>query len=100
MLWTIRKYQIDGVVLAGTNGEYFSLMEKEIIQMTEIAAEVLIDTNINLVVGGSALSARQQINLGRRLQKAGAQALLNMAPFAVVLTEKEYYELESTHSTK
>ena len=92
MLKVMIQYDIDGIVIAGTNGEYFSLEEKEKIQMTEIAAEILLPTKINLVVGGTALSLNEQIKLGRGLRKAGAQALMNRSPFASAITDNEYCE--------
>lgn len=84
------EFEIDGVILAGTNGEYFSLEEKEKVRMTEIAVEILAPTKINLVVGGTVLSLEGQIRLGRKLRKAGAQALINMVPIAPILSDDEY----------
>jgi len=90
MMNTMAEFEIDGVILAGTNGEYFSLEEKEKVRMTEIAAEILAPMKINLVVGGTALSLQGQIRLGRKLRKAGAQALINMVPIAPILSDEEY----------
>lgn len=90
MLETVARFDIDGVVLAGTNGEYFSLREREKLRMTEIAAQALEPTSINLVMNGTALSLREQIRLGRKLRDAGAQALMNLAPLSLMLTEGEY----------
>ena len=92
MLTTLTHYDINGVVMAGTSGEYFSIQDDEKIRMTEVAAEVLADTRINLVVGGSAPSLAQQIRMGRELRKAGAQALLNLASIGCALTDNEYVE--------
>jgi dihydrodipicolinate synthase/N-acetylneuraminate lyase len=90
MLETVARFGIDGVVLAGTYGEYFSLREEEKLRMTEIAAQALEPTRIHLVVNGTALSLGEQIRLGRKLRDAGAQALMNLAPLSLTLTDAEY----------
>ena len=90
MINTMAEFEIDGVILAGTNGEYFSLEEKEKVRMTEIAAEILAPMKINLVVGGTASSLEGQIRLGIKLRKAGVHALINMVPMIPILSENEY----------
>jgi 4-hydroxy-tetrahydrodipicolinate synthase len=92
MLDVVIEYEVNGIVLAGTTGEYVSLEHAERIRMTEIAAEVLHATNIRLVVGGTAISLHEQITLGRQLAAAGAEALMNIAPLAGLLTDSEYCE--------
>lgn len=92
ILGVIKGSGVDGVILAGTHGECFSLENRERIPMTEIASEVLSPTRINLVVSGTALTLNDQIKLGRQLADAGAQALINLFPFISILSDDEYFE--------
>lgn len=85
---------IDGVVLNGSNGEFFHLTDAERCKLVDAAVEV-IDHRAKLYVGTGSMSQEQTIELTRYAHKAGADAALVVPPFYFKLSNEsmeEYYD--------
>lgn len=71
---------IDGIVLNGSNGEFFHLTDDERCRLVDTAVEA-IDHRAKLYVGTGSMSQDTAIKLTRYAHKAGADAALVVPPF-------------------
>jgi len=85
---------IDGVVLNGSNGEFFHLTDEERCRLVDAAVEV-IDHRAKLYVGTGSMSQEQTIKLTRYAHEAGADAALVVPPFYFKLAEQSMEEFFS-----
>lgn len=78
---------VDGVVLLGSNGEFFHLTMGEKRRLIDMAVEV-IDRRAKLYVGTGSMSQGEAIELTRYAHDAGADAALVLPPFYFTMCER------------
>jgi 4-hydroxy-tetrahydrodipicolinate synthase len=79
---------VDGIVVAGTTGEYYAQSRDERIALMHLAREA-IGTRLPLIVGVGALRTEDAIDYAREAKAAGADCLLLGSPYYAVPTERE-----------
>lgn len=85
---------VDGIVLLGSNGEFFHLTPEEKRRLIDVAVEV-IDYRAKLYVGTGDMRQEEAIALTRYAHRAGADAALVLPPYYFSLSEASlelYYD--------
>lgn len=85
---------VDGVVLNGSNGEFFHLTDDERCKLVDAAVET-IGRRAKLYVGTGSMSQEQSVRLTRYAHKAGADAALVVPPYYFNLSGEsmeEYFD--------
>jgi 4-hydroxy-tetrahydrodipicolinate synthase len=85
------EHGIDAVVPVGTTGESATLSHDEHKRCIEIAVEVCRGTDTKVVAGAGSNSTAEAIDLARFAQKAGADAILSVAPYYNKPTQEGLY---------
>ena len=70
---------VDGIIVAGTTGEYYVQTAEERVQMMSLAKEV-VKGRVPLVVGTGAIRTEDSIYYAEQAKSAGADALLVATP--------------------
>lgn len=78
---------IDGIVLNGSNGEFFHLTSDERCRLVDAAVEA-VNHRARLYVGTGSMSQDEAIKLTRYAHKAGADAALVVPPFYFQLSKQ------------
>ena len=92
MIRELSRHALKGLILSGTNGEYFSTRRRDRIRIVEIATEILGGTGPLLVANSTALTLGDATELGRELVRAGADVLINLPPLGTQLPHLPYIE--------
>lgn len=71
---------VDGILLCGSNGEFFALSAEERFQLTEAAAAVT-NGRVKLIVGTGANAVAETVELSRRALDVGADAAMVITPY-------------------
>jgi len=79
---------IDGIVLAGTTGEYYAQSAEERVSLMSRASEAIAG-RLPLIVGVGALRTEDAVGFAQAAKSAGADALLLGSPYYAVPTERE-----------
>lgn len=79
---------VNGLVIAGTTGEYYAQTMEERVALMNLAAEV-VKGRLPLIVGTGALRTEDSIVLGEAAKTAGADCILVATPPYSVPTERE-----------
>ncbi|MCI1858828.1 MAG: dihydrodipicolinate synthase family protein [Sporolactobacillus sp.] len=79
---------INGLFIAGTNGEFNVMDDDEIVQLTAAIHEVVAD-RVPLITGGGKNGTLQTIRLVNQLQKAGADYVSIVTPYYQKITQQE-----------
>lgn len=77
--WLIRQ-GVDGLVIAGTSGEFIALEKEERLRLFELAREVAAG-RVPVVCGSGHYSTRLTVELCQAAQESGADALLVILPY-------------------
>lgn len=77
--WLIRQ-GVDGLVIAGTSGEFIALENEERLRLFKLAKEVAAG-RIPLVYGSGHYSTKLTIDLGKAAQRYGADAIIVTLPY-------------------
>lgn len=91
---------IDGIVLNGSNGEFFHLTNDERCRLVDAAVEA-VNHRARLYVGTGSMSQDEAVKLTRYAHKAGADAALVVPPFYFQLSEQSveaFYDAIATCS--
>jgi len=80
---------VDGIVLAGSTGEFYTLTDAEHRRIAEILAEETRPHGVVSVIGAQGLNPREVIDRGRAAMDAGCEAVLAMQPFYYTLKKRE-----------
>lgn len=91
---------IDGIVLNGSNGEFFHLSDDERCGLVDTAVEA-IDHRAKLYVGTGSMSQETAVKLTRYAHEAGADAALVVPPFYFQLSPQSmeaFYDAIATCS--
>ncbi len=86
----LMKSGVHGLFCLGTNGEFFSLSEKEKIRVVEI---VLEENNgkLKIYAGSGSRSTKETIRLSREFEALGVDALSIITPDFLSFTQRELY---------
>ncbi|HUF88089.1 MAG TPA: dihydrodipicolinate synthase family protein [Thermohalobaculum sp.] len=79
---------VDGIVLAGTTGEYYAQTAEERIGLMRLARDVIRD-RVPLVIGTGAIRTEESIAYAEAARAAGADAILITTPPYAVPTGRE-----------
>jgi 4-hydroxy-tetrahydrodipicolinate synthase len=82
---------VNGVVPAGTTGEFCYLTPAERLRVIEVAVDE-VGGQVPVVAGTGAASTRQTVELTRQAQLAGAAAALVVAPYYLKPSFNEVYD--------
>ena len=80
---------VDGIVLAGSTGEFYTLTDAEHRRIAEILAEETRPHGVVSVIGAQGLNPKEVIDRGRAAMEAGCEAVLAMQPFYHTLKRRE-----------
>ncbi len=80
---------VDGIVLAGSTGEFYTLTDAEHRRIAEILAEETRPHGVVSVIGAQGLNPTEVIERGRAAMEAGCEAVLAMQPFYYTLKKPE-----------
>jgi len=92
MLKALAPYRFRGLVLSGTNGEYFSTSRRDRIRIVELTAEFFGGQGPLLVANSTSLTLGDATELGRDLVRAGADALINIPTLGTQFPHLPYIE--------
>lgn len=92
MIRSLAGYDFKGLILCGTNGEYFSMQRADRVAAVEITRDVLQGKGPLLVANSTCLALADAVSLGRDLVKAGADMLINIPPLGTQLPRRVYTE--------
>ena len=82
---------VHGISVAGSQGEFFSLEEKEHLRLIELAVKC-INGRVPLYAGTGRITTRETIRVTRAAQALGADLALVITPFFVQPTQNELIE--------
>ncbi|SEI81752.1 4-hydroxy-tetrahydrodipicolinate synthase [Propionispira arboris] len=82
---------VDGIFILGTNGEFHVLNDDEKIDFTEMVVKV-VNKRVPVYVGTGGNSTKHVIELSKRMEKVGADALSIITPFLVPIKQNELVE--------
>lgn len=80
---------VDGVVLAGTSGEFYALDDSEYREIAAILSEETSGTGVLSVLSTTGLSTRHAIDRSRMAMTSGIDGVLLVQPFYSPLTDDE-----------
>lgn len=80
---------VDGIVLGGTTGEFYTLNEKEHLRIAEILHAETKGTATAGVMGATGLNTPEVIRRVSAAMEVGLPAALTMQPFYATLTKRE-----------
>jgi 4-hydroxy-tetrahydrodipicolinate synthase len=79
---------VDGIFILGTNGEFHVLSDDEKVEFAQIVIAA-VDHRVPVYVGTGGNSTKQVIELSKRMEAIGADALSVITPFLVPLKQSE-----------
>lgn len=79
---------VHGLFCLGTNGEFFSLTFEEKVRATEAIVEQT-KGRVPVYAGAGCISTQETIQLAKRLEQAGADALSIITPYFLTFSQKE-----------
>lgn len=82
---------VHGILLHGSNGEFFTLSAEERTQLVESAAAVT-EGKVKLIVGTGANTVAETVTLSRRALELGADAVMVITPFYFALGHRGIVE--------
>lgn len=80
---------VDGIVLAGSTGEFYTLNDAEHRRIAQILAEETRPAGVVSVIGAQGLNPNEVIERGRAAMESGCDAVLAMQPFYYPLRRRE-----------
>lgn len=84
---------VDGIVVMGSTGEFFSMSMQDKKKLVDVAAET-IKGRTRLLIGASCMDWRETVELGNYAIDAGAEAVMIVPPYYFALSDAsvmEYY---------
>ncbi|WP_262681061.1 4-hydroxy-tetrahydrodipicolinate synthase [Paenibacillus sp. J5C2022] len=82
---------IDGLFCLGTNGEFFAMTSEEKIRLTRIVVEEAAG-RVPVYAGSGGIATHEVIELSKRLEQTGVDALSIITPYFNPLTQEEVVE--------
>ena len=81
---------VDGFVVAGCTGEFWTLSHEERARYYDLAVEVVAE-RVTLIVGTGAITVDETVRLTNMAQKASVDGVLILPPYFVKLTDEEIF---------
>lgn len=78
--WLIEKQQVDGLVIAGTSGEFIAMESEERKRVFQLAKDV-VRGRVPVIYGSGHYSTKITIELSEEAEKCGADALIVILPY-------------------
>jgi dihydrodipicolinate synthase/N-acetylneuraminate lyase len=78
--WLITKQGADGLVIAGTSGEFIALESEERLRLFGLARDV-VKKRVPVIYGSGHYSTKLTIRLSQEAEKCGADALIVILPY-------------------
>lgn len=78
--WLVTHEAVDGLVIAGTSGEFIALEREERIRLFRLARDV-VRKRVPVIYGSGHYSTKLTIQLSEEAQKYGADALIVILPY-------------------
>jgi dihydrodipicolinate synthase/N-acetylneuraminate lyase len=78
--WLIKNRDVDGLVIAGTSGEFIAMTLDERIRLFRLAREV-VGGRVPMIFGSGHYSTRVTLDLSQEAQKYSADALIVILPY-------------------
>jgi 4-hydroxy-tetrahydrodipicolinate synthase len=78
--WLITKQGADGLVIAGTSGEFIALESEERLRLFGLARDV-VKKRVPVIYGSGHYSTKLTIGLSQEAEKCGADALIVILPY-------------------
>jgi 4-hydroxy-tetrahydrodipicolinate synthase len=78
--WLISKQGADGLVIAGTSGEFIALESEERVRLFGLARDV-VKKRVPVIYGSGHYSTKLTIKLSEEAEKCGADALIVILPY-------------------
>lgn len=78
--WLISSQGVDGLVIAGTSGEFIALERDERLRLFQLARDV-VRKRVPVIYGSGHYSTKLTIQLSEEAQKCGADALIIILPY-------------------
>lgn len=80
---------VDGVALAGTSGEFYTLSPTEVRTIARITREETASAGVFSLLGAIGLTTEETIARGRLAEEAGLDGILVIQPYYTPLTQRE-----------
>ena len=87
--WLIQK-GVNGLFIAGTNGEFHLLSDDEKVELTKAVVETA-KGRVPVIAGAGCCGTQHSIELSKRLVEAGASALSLVTPYYLVPNQEDLY---------
>jgi 4-hydroxy-tetrahydrodipicolinate synthase len=78
--WLISKQQVDGLVIAGTSGEFIAMESEERVRLFRLAQRV-VQGRVPVIFGSGHYSTKLSIELSQEAERCGADALIVILPY-------------------
>ena len=78
--WLIEKQHVDGLVIAGTSGEFIAMDSEERKRVFRLARDV-VRGRVPVIYGSGHYSTKLTIDLSREAEKCGADAIIVILPY-------------------
>lgn len=88
--WLIEK-GVNGLFIAGTNGEFHLLTDDERVSLTKAVKEAA-KGRVPVIAGAGCCGTQHSIQLSKRLKEAGADALSLVTPYYLVPNQEDLYQ--------
>lgn len=89
--WLITDQQVDGLVIAGTSGEFIAMTPDERVRVFQLARDV-IRRRVPTIFGSGHYSTKISLELSEEAQNCGADALIAILPYYQRPTKTEVIE--------
>jgi len=91
---------VDGIVMAGTTGEFYTLEEWEFRRLAEIFQEECANAGVLSVLVANALTTREVIKSSLMARELGLDGVMALQPFYYPLTQEESHQFWKELSTE
>lgn len=98
---TLINQGIHGLFILGTNGEFFVLSEEEKLNLAKIVVDQ-VKKRVPIFAGAGGISTESVIDLSRKLEKIGIDAVSIITPYLLKFTDEElirHYEMIAANTT-
>ncbi|MDR1284193.1 MAG: dihydrodipicolinate synthase family protein [Opitutaceae bacterium] len=80
---------VEGIAMAGTSGEFYTLTDEELRRIAAIMREETVKAGVVSLMGAISLSTDETLRRARLIADAGIDGLLVIAPYHAPLTRRE-----------
>ncbi len=80
---------VDGIAVAGTSGEFYTMSPSELRKVASILQEETSQASVSSIMGAIGLSTEEAIQRGQMAMEVGVDAILVIQPYYTALTPNE-----------